>query len=139
MKTRYTLDCVQEYEFSVLGINSHAKAYKLCWNINKILNLSLEKKEDQIINNEIGFSRYEYITEEGVEYNILTNRSKKGYLIPDKKNINYFLILNNKLRDLEKQEIMVKLKNNKEVLFVFEIDIEKSKYTERFIFNDKKN
>ncbi len=139
MKKRYRVDYEPQHEFSVLAINSHAKAYKLCWNINKTLDLSFEKKEDQIISEEMRFSRYEYITEEGIEYNILTNRSKKGYLIPDKKNINYFLILNKNVRDFEKKEMMNKLRNNQEVLFVFEIDVEKIKHIDRFIFNDKKN
>ena len=139
MKKRFILEHVEEPEFSVFAINSHAKGYKLCWNINKTLGLNFEKKEDQIINKEMRFSRYECITEEGFEYNILTNRSKKGYLIPDQKSINYFLIVNNKARGLEKEEVIVKLKANKEVLFVFELNIEKSKYIDRFIFNDKKN
>ena len=96
MKTHFTLDYVEEIDFSVLAINSHAKGYKLCWNINKELQLNFEKVEDQIINNELMFSRYFCATNKGDEYNIITNRSKKGYLIPDQKSVNYFLIANNK-------------------------------------------
>ena len=45
MKTHFTLDYVEEIDFSVLAINSHAKGYKLCWNINKELQLNFEKVE----------------------------------------------------------------------------------------------
>ena len=139
MKKRFTLDCAGEVEFSVLAINSHAKGYKLCWNINNFMHMNFEKAEDQTIENEMTFSRYKYSTDENIEYNIVTNRSKKGYLIPDQKSVNYFLIINNQNWEAEKKEFISKLKENKEVLLVFEIDVEKSKYIDRFIFNDKKD
>ena len=139
MKKRFTLDCAGEVEFSVLAINSHAKGYKLCWNINNFMHMNFEKVEDQTIENEMTFSRYKYSTDENIEYNIVTNRSKKGYLIPDQKSVNYFLIINNQNWAAEKKEFISKLKENKEVLLVFEIDVEKSKYIDRFIFNDKKD
>ena len=139
MKTHFTLDYIEEIDFSVLAINSHAKGYKLCWNINKELQLNFEKVEDQIINNELMFSRYFCTTNKGDEYNIITNRSKKGYLVPDQKSVNYFLIANNRNWLSEKKEFISKLRENKEVLLVFELDVEKSKYINRFIFNDKKN
>ena len=139
MKTYFTLEQVDEIDFSVLAINSHAKGYKLCWSINKELQLNFEKVEDQIINNELMFSRYFCTTNKGDEYNIITNRSKKGYLIPDQKSVNYFLIANNRNWLAEKKEFISKLRENKEVLLVFELDAEKSKYINRFIFNDKKN
>ena len=139
MKTHFTLEQVDEIDFSVLAINSHAKGYKLCWNINKELQLNFEKTEDQIINKEMMFSRYFCTTNKGDEYNIIANRSKKGYLIPDQKSVNYFLIANNRNWLAEKKEFISKLRETKEVLLVFELDVEKSKYINRFIFNDKKN
>ena len=139
MKTQFTLEQVDEIDFSVLAINSHAKGYKLCWNINKELQLNFEKIEDQIINKEMMFSRYFCTTNKGDEYNIITNLSKEGYLIPDKKSVNYFLIANNRNWLAEKKEFIDKLRENKEVLLVFELDALKSKYINRFIFNDKKN
>jgi hypothetical protein len=139
MKKRFTLDCSGEVEFSVLAINSHAKGHKLCWNINNFMHMNFEKVEDQTIENEMTFSRYKYSTDENIEYNIVTNRSKKGYLIPDQKSVNYFLIINNQNWAAEKKEFISKLKENKEVLLVFEIEVEKCKYIDRFIFNDKKD
>jgi hypothetical protein len=139
MKTHYTLESTNEIDFSVLAINSHAKAYKLCWNINKTLELDFEKTDSQKISDKLFFSRYHHITKEGYEYDILTNRSKEGYLMPEYKSVNYFLILNNQNQRRSTDLIIEKLKHTKEVLMVFEIDVTSSKYLERFIFNDKKN
>ena len=44
MKTRFTLECAEEFDFAVLAINSHIKGYKLCWNINSSMQLNFEKK-----------------------------------------------------------------------------------------------
>jgi len=139
MKKRYILEYEPKLDFSVLAINSHAKAYKLCWNINKTLNVCFEKLKDQMVNTKTNFSRYFGVTEEGVEYNILSNRSKTGYLIPDQKSINYFLITKNRNWRAEKRQIINKLRQNKEVLLVFEFDAQKNKYTDRFFLNDTEN
>tara|TARA_B100001540_G_scaffold317181_1_gene349365 strand:- start:366 stop:785 length:420 start_codon:yes stop_codon:yes gene_type:complete len=139
VKKKFVLEKINTAGFNVLAINSHAKGYKLCWNINKELELDFEKTEDQIINKTKNFSRYTCFNDQGTEYNIVTNRSKTGYLLPDNKNANYFFIINKEHAEKEKKQIMQKLKNNKEVLMIFEIDITNSKYINRLIFNDKKN
>jgi len=139
MRTRFTLKPLQELDFTVLAINSHVKGYKLCWNINNTLQAAFEKKEDHNIQDELWFARYTYICDEGVEYNLLANRSKQGYLIPNQKSINYFLIIENDCWRKDKQEFISNLSKIKDILLVFELDAKTFKYTDRFIFNDKKN
>ena len=53
MKTRFTLECAEEFDFTVLAINSHIKAYKLCWNINSSMQLNFEKKNDHNIKEDL--------------------------------------------------------------------------------------
>ena len=139
MKTRFTLDCAEEFDFAVLAINSHIKAYKLCWNINSSMQLNFEKKNDHNIKEDLWFSRYTYISDDGVEYDLLANRSKKGYLVPNQKSINYFLVVKNDYWEQEKTDFMSKLRNIPDVLLAFEIDTANLKYIDRFIFNDKKD
>ena len=139
MKTRFTLDCPDEIDFTVLAINSHAKGYKLCWNINNTLQATFEKKKDHNIRDELWFARYAYICDEGIEYNLLANRSKKGYLMPNQKCINYFLITKNDYQEQEKKEFISKLSSTKDILLVFELDTTLIKDIDRFILNDKKN
>ncbi len=61
MKTRFTLECSEEFEFAVLAINSYIKAYKLCWNINNSMQLNFEKKNDDNIKKDMCILRYTYI------------------------------------------------------------------------------
>ena len=139
MKTRFTLECTEEIGFAVLAINSHIKGYKLCWNINNSMQLNFEKKDDHNIKEELWFARYSYICDDGVEYNLLANRSKKGYLIPSQKSVNYFLIVKNDYWKNEKIEFIGRLKSINDILLVFELDTTLIKYIDRFILNDKKN
>ena len=139
MKTRLTLERVEEIDFSVLAINSHTKAYKLCWNINKSLKLNFEKEEDYSIKEELWFARYTYACDDEVEYTLLANRSKNGYLIPGQKSVNFFLLIKNDYWQQEKIEFISRLREVKDILLVFELDTKLIISIDRFIFNDKKN
>ena len=139
MKTRFTLECVDELDFTVLAINSHTKAYKLCWSINSSMQLNFEKDIDHNIKGDLWFSRYNYVSDEGIKYDLLANRSKKGYLVPNQKSINYFLIIKNDSWKNDKIDFMSKLRSMPDVLLAFEVDIENLKYIDRFIFNDKED
>ena len=139
MKTRFTLECAEELDFAVLAINSHIKAYKLCWNINKSLQLNFEKKKDHWIKEELWFARYMYVCDDDVEYTLLANHSKKGCLIPSQKSVNFFLLIKNDYWQQEKTEFINRLRDVKDILLVFEVDTNLIKHIDRFIFNDKKN
>ena len=139
MKTRFTLECAEEIDFAVLAINSHIKAYKLCWNINKYLQLNFEKKKYHNIKKELWFASYVYVCDDDVEYTLLANRSKNGYLIPSEKSVNFFLLIKNDYWQQEKIEFINKLRDIEDILLVFELDTKLTKHIDRFIFNDKKD
>ena len=139
MKTRFTLKHTEELDFAVLAINSHIKAYKLCWNINKSLQLNFEKEKDHTTKEELWFARYTYVCDDDIEYTLLANCSKKWYLIPDQKSVNFFLLIKNEYWQQEKIEFINKLRDVKDILLVFELDTNLIKHIDRFIFNDKKD
>ena len=139
MKTHYTLECDQEYEFVVLAINSHSKAYKLCWNLNNTLSLNFEMTDEHSISDELLFTRYKTKTENGSQINLLSNRTKKGYLIPSQKSVNYFLVIKDECWCDTKESFLSKLRAINDILLVFELDLEKTKNSDRFIIHDKKN
>ena len=139
MKTRFTLECAEELDFAVLAINSHIKAYKLCWNINKFLQLNFEKTKDHNIKEELWFARYTSVCDDDITYTLLVNRSKNGYLIPSEKSVNFFLLIKNDYWQQEKIEFIRKLRGIDDILLVFEVDTSVIKHIDRFIFNDKKD
>jgi hypothetical protein len=139
MKKYHTLDCAHDYDFVVLAINSHSKAYKLCWTLNQALGLNFEITENHIINEDLIFSRFKSENSEGGILNLLSNRSKKGYMIPSQKSVNYFLIINQEHWIVEKYDFLSKLRAINDILLVFEFELDKEKNSDRFIIHDKKN
>lgn len=139
MKTHYTLDCDQEYDFIVLAINSHSKAYKLCWNLNNKLFLNFEITAEHSVSDELFFTRYKSKNENIAQIDLLTNRSKKGYLIPSQKSVNYFLVIKDESWREKKDTFLSKLRTINDILLVFELDLKKTKNSDRFIIYDKKN
>jgi len=139
MKMHYTLECDKEYEFVVLAINSHSKAYKLCWNLNNTLLLNFEMTDEHSVSDELVFTRYKTKTESGAQINLLPNRTKKGYLIPSQKSVNYFLVIKDECWCDAKESFLSKLRAINDILLVFELDLEKTKNSDRFIIHDQKN
>ena len=66
-------------------------------------------------------------------------RTKNGYLIPSQKSVNYFLVIKDKCWRDTKESFLRKLRATNDILLVFELDLEKTKNSDRFIIHDKKN
>ena len=105
MKKNHKLQCFYDYDFIVLAINSHSRAYKLCWSINRKVGLNFELTNSHKINERLFFKRFKSENTNGRPLNLLENRSKNGYLIPSKKAINYFLIVDKDSWQIEKEEL----------------------------------
>ena len=136
MKTHYKLDCTPDYEFVVLAINSHIKGYKLCWNINNQLGFNFEMTDAHIISEDLEFTRYSMRNKKDAKLDILSNRSKKGFLIPSQKSVNYFLVIKDENWNEIKESFLLKLRAINEILLVFELDLLKIKNSNRFIIHD---
>ena len=124
-----------ELDFLILGINSHIKLYKLCWEINKKLHTSFVKNKNHTINNNQEFERFSYTNKNSeITYNIISNVSTTGYLEPNNKSVNYFMIVQGEIYNTQK--IIEKLNKIEDVLLVFELNLSKIKTITPFIIND---
>ena len=135
MKTIHTLKEVAGIDLTVFGINSHVKDYKICWHINKILGLDLKKSKGVKTSQQEIFSCFEVILEEQTVL-LVHNKSEKGTLLNEKKNIDYFLIFEPAINIDRIKEFLLKLSESSKILLIFEIDLEKEQQAHRFIFND---
>ena len=136
MKKQYILNEPQDFEFIALAINSHSKSYSLCWSLNKELGLNFEKKKDHCVANKMFFSRYSSLVSDGETYQLLSNRSKEGYLISSLKKIDYFLIIGKTMWKKIKKELLKKLNSMNNILLVFELELNKTLHANRLIIND---
>ena len=124
-----------ELDFLILGINSHTKLYKLCWEINKELHTNFVKNKNHTINNNQEFERFSYTDKNSeITYNILSNISNTGYLEVKNKSVNYFMIVQGEVYNTQK--IIERLNQIEDILLVFELNLSKIKSVTPFIIND---
>ena len=131
-----TLD--EDYDFSLLGISCHAKDYRLCWELNKVLNVDLIRTTDFEISKKseaISFSFYEFIDETNyLEYFLISNRAKNGFLIPEQKKVDFFLMVRGNIMESLTKEIIGKINSLSLVLTSFNIDPNQLKSKQNLLF-----
>ena len=135
MKTVHIIDDEIKLDMTVLAVNSHVKGYNLCWHINKKLCINFIKKEIFIGENKESLSAFE-VEYENKKITIVNNRSKKGVLVPEKKNVDFFIIVEPEILNAAKEEFISKLHEISKILLIFEVDLEKEQEAHRFIIND---
>ena len=135
---KLTLELEEDYDFELVGICSHAKDYRLSWEVNKALELDLEKDENYEINikgDNQSYSFFSFIDEENhVEYYLINNRCSNGILIPEEKKADYFLLIRGVLRGGQKEELINRVGEIKNVLTTYEIEVDQLKSKSNLLF-----
>lgn len=160
---KYTLKIEYDYDFVLIGISSHEKDYRLCWALNNTLELELTKTESLEIkakkqDNPSFFSLFQYENvDEFREYFVLANTSENrqlatkehtlfnnsthetlavdsGILIPEHRQIDYFLMIRGELEDETIDEFVSKLKAIDLILTAVRIDVSSLKSKENLLF-----
>lgn len=119
---KHTLEIEYDYNFVLIGISAHEKDYRICWALNNKLELNLvktesleikEKKLDETSHYSLFVCNRE---EEFSEYLLIANRSEKGILIPEQKQMDYFLII--KEEEIKEEKVTEIIKKIKEITLV---------------------
>ncbi|MBK8845800.1 MAG: IPExxxVDY family protein [Bacteroidetes bacterium] len=87
----------EEYNFTLLGINTPMRDYRLCHEINRVLDISLEKVDDHCISfglkmAPVGFSKYVFTDTSNFQTILIQNKSNEHRLIPEMQLADYFMI-----------------------------------------------
>jgi hypothetical protein len=136
---KYTLEIEYDYDFVLIGISSHEKDYRICWVINNKLGLNLIKTEaleikDKKQDEPSHFSLFCFEQpDEFMEYFMIANRSEKGLLIPEQKQIDYFFIIRGEIEDEKVMEIIKQIKESNLVQTAFRVDVKALKSKQNLI------
>lgn len=134
---KFTLEIEEDFDFRLIGIFSHTKDYRLCWEINKAFNFDLLKGDNltvQLRDNIQEHSFFSYHEEdELLEYYLISNRSEAGLLIPEEK-CDYFLLIKGHYRENTIIELRKQLNQLKPVLATSIIEVEELKSKDNLIF-----
>ena len=136
---KYKLLLEDDYDFDLIGICSSHSDYRLCWGINSALGIVLAKSDDYAIRTKKEgdhlYSFYEYYDEiEHVEYYLVKNVSNNfKKLIPEKEQVDYFLIIKNNII-LDINNTLNSLKKIDSILTAFIFDVEDLKSKANLLF-----
>lgn len=123
------LDFEGEYDFLLLGLICGYKDYKLCFELNEMLKLNFQRKDD--VNFPAGrpgsntrHSYYESAGNDFESYHILSNRDKAGtgFFIQEKKNVDFFLLITNAAGSFDLKKLISDIRKVDIVSGVYELD-----------------
>jgi hypothetical protein len=137
---RHVLSLETSLDFEIIGICSHHSDYRLAWGLNQGLSLHLAKSDELfVIQSKKGtvlsqHSYYFWLDDENhVEYYLIKNKYEGKFLIPEKSQIDYFLILReNVLFELEEVLEQVKMVNS--VMAAYQFEAESLPSAEQIVF-----
>lgn len=137
---KLTLKFEPDLDFILIAITVPLKDYRFCFKLNKQLNREfyrIDELELQFNMDEepFYFSRYYYqnkTTEN--EFYLLANRGSEGFLIPEMKTVDYFLLIYNFYDEEDLQQLLTQINRIPEVLVAAEVDPRKLKSRENLVF-----
>ena len=136
--SKMVLTIEEDYDFSLIGISCHTKDYRLCWELNKTLHIDLIRTADYEINKKsekASFSFYEFIDEANyLEFYLLSNRGKNGFLIPEQKKVDFFLMVRGNISESHTKDLIGKINSLSLVLTSFNIDPNLLKSKQNLLF-----
>jgi hypothetical protein len=128
-----------KFDFLMIGIVCMHRDYRLCMELNKKLHINLSRQDDYTVFNnrrmeDHAFSFYEFVSEEDDRYNVISNKSQRGYLIPEQYQLDYLFLLRMFPMRIEEQDLIDSMKKIPIVLGAYKLDTVKLKSRENLVF-----
>lgn len=139
MTAKRILHINYDYDFLLIGICSHAKDYRICWEINRMLGIRLERGDDMTLNTPDGelMSYSLYFCEDGETNNyfhVISNKSSNRLLVTEQKQVDYFLRIKGNISQGYTEDVIKKIRSIPIVLTVYKIDPGKLKAKQKLLF-----
>lgn len=129
-----------DLDFVLVAITTSLKDYRACFLINRTLNFNFVKINELEIEIHKGqgpvfFSRYNYIAEANeTDFYFIANKGTDGYLIPEMRKADYFLLIKNYIDDEELDSLISGINKIPEIVAAVKIDPKKVKSRENLLF-----
>lgn len=129
------------YDFELLGLVSPIKDYKMAWVINRELQLQLAKSEDLVLEfvsmPKLEISQYFLALPYGfiqlLKNKALNSSLQLAYLIPELRNMDYFLLVQDETEQTNITTFAEHLSKNSHIQSVVRLDVSKLKSKENLL------
>lgn len=133
------IDEDEQYGFVLIGIVCQHRDYRLCREVNLALGISLERDQDfEVFTKKrmdaMTFTRFAFINEEEDEFYLLANKGEGGMLIPEQKQIDYFLLVRPGRNEIDSGDLLPALKKVPMVLGAYALEPKDLKSRENLLF-----
>lgn len=139
MAKKYKLSVDFTPEYTVLGLSSQARGYRLAMLVNKKLELHLRRVEDfpgTGPREPLNYALYQHEDPDLRRiYNLLYNRNTEGLLVPALKGIDAFMVLHERLSAGEISSLLARLRQGTGIQAAYEIKLSSVKDFE-FLLED---
>lgn len=138
-----SLDFEYEHDYNLIGIHSSLEDYRMAFFLNRSLGLKLERYKEDLdfeINN-CSFSLFDYEDINSMTYwslisnkyvkteeiennnnNLFKDESKTSYLIPEKKQVDFFIKISGQINEKKLHDILLKINNTKKIITSYTIN-----------------
>ena len=133
-----------DFDFSLYGIITPVKGYKLAWQINQKTGIHLIKQEESVLefisSEKLFVSNYLYSTEHSM-IRLVKNKAHTDnpdnqlFLIPELNRFDYLLILNGTYNDGPGYKLIDELREIPDIQYISQLDINKIKSRDNLIFS----
>jgi hypothetical protein len=129
-----------DLDFVLIAVTTSLKDYRICYLINKFLNFNFIKIPDLAVDiyRDAGttfFSLYHYNWETTeTDFYFIANKGTGGYLIPEMKKADFFLLIKNYIDEHDLDNLVSTLNKIPEIVAAVKIDPKKIKSRENLLF-----
>ncbi|WP_325382646.1 IPExxxVDY family protein [Mucilaginibacter sp.] len=137
---RKTLKFEIDLDFVLIAITTSLRDYRICHYINKRLNFDFTRSPDLELDliqgaGPVFFSLYQYHWEASeTDFYFIANKGSEGYLVPEMRKADYFIMIRNYIADDELDKIITGLNRIQEIVAAVKIDPKKIKSRENLLF-----
>jgi hypothetical protein len=129
-----------DLDFVLIAVTTPLKDYRICYLINRYLNFNFLKTADLAIEihpnpEPVYFSMFTYHWEASdTDFYFIANKGSDGYLIPEMRKTDYFLMIRNYIDDDDLDKLVSSLNRIAEIVAAVKIDPKKIKSRENLLF-----
>jgi hypothetical protein len=129
-----------DLDFVLLAVTTSLKDYRICYLINKSLNFNFTRTTDLAVDiyqgaEPVYFSLFTYNWEASeTDFYFIANKGSDGYLIPEMKKADYFLMIKNYIDETDLDGLVSALNRIPEIVAAVKIDPKKIKSRENLLF-----
>jgi hypothetical protein len=129
-----------DLDFVLIAVTTSLKDYRICYLINRGLNFNFVKIPDLSVDiypggDHVLFSLYYYNWETTeTDFYFIANKGSEGYLVPEMKKADYFLMIKNYIDENDLDSLITSLNKIPEIVTAVKIDPKKIKSRENLLF-----